>query len=63
MIYEENHSFDNLYGGWEGVNGARERRRCAKTTQVSQAGVPFACLLQDDVNFTVPPLSPLCDAT
>ena len=21
MIYEENHCFDNLYGGWEGVNG------------------------------------------
>ena len=20
VIYEENHSFDNLYGGWEGVN-------------------------------------------
>ena len=21
VIYQENHSFDNLYGGWEGVNG------------------------------------------
>src|SRR5439155_11671449 len=21
VIYEENHSFDNLYGTWEGVNG------------------------------------------
>ena len=21
VVYEENHSFDNLYGGWEGVNG------------------------------------------
>ncbi len=21
VIYEENHSFDNLYGGWEGVRG------------------------------------------
>ncbi|HVD14255.1 MAG TPA: alkaline phosphatase family protein, partial [Actinomycetota bacterium] len=20
VIYQENHSFDNLYGGWEGVN-------------------------------------------
>ena len=29
VIYEENHSFDNLYGGWEGVNGLRERRRGA----------------------------------
>ena len=26
VIYEENHSFDNLYGGWEGVNGLAERR-------------------------------------
>ena len=24
VIYEENHSFDNLYGGWEGVNGRSE---------------------------------------
>ena len=29
VIYEENHSFDNLYGGWEGVNGLLERRRRA----------------------------------
>jgi phospholipase C len=21
VIYQENHSFDNLYGSWEGVNG------------------------------------------
>jgi len=24
VIYEENHSFDNLFGGWEGVNGIRQ---------------------------------------
>ena len=29
VIYEENHSFDNLYGGWEGVNGLLQRRRGA----------------------------------
>jgi hypothetical protein len=23
VIYQENHSFDNLYGGWEGANGLR----------------------------------------
>ena len=23
VIYEENHSFDNLYGGWEGVDGLK----------------------------------------
>ncbi|MDQ6713788.1 MAG: hypothetical protein M3Z28_11465, partial [Candidatus Dormibacteraeota bacterium] len=27
VIYEENHSFDNLYGGWEGVNGLRAGAR------------------------------------
>ena len=29
VIYEENHSFDNLYGGWEGVNGRRHADRRA----------------------------------
>ncbi len=39
VIYEENHSFDNLYGGWEGVNGLHERGCLRSTpTQVSQAG-------------------------
>ena len=26
VIYEENHSFDNLYGGWERVDGLAQRR-------------------------------------
>ena len=59
VIYEENHSFDNLYGGWEGVNGLR-RADAAHTTQVNQAGTPYTCLLQDDVNLTSPPLSATC---
>ena len=25
VIYEENHSFDNLYGKWEGVRGLSAR--------------------------------------
>jgi phospholipase C len=63
VIYEENHSFDNLYGGWEGVQGLRQADR-AHTTQVNQAGTPYTCLLQDDVNLASPPLSPTChDAT
>jgi phospholipase C len=63
VIYEENHSFDNLYGGWEGVNGLR-RAAPAHTTQVNQAGTPYTCLLQDDVNLATPPLGPTChDAT
>jgi acid phosphatase len=62
VIYEENHSFDNLYGGWEGVNGLR-RADPAHTTQVDQNGMPFACLMQNDVNLTTPPLGTACSAT
>jgi phospholipase C len=59
VIYQENHSFDNLYGGWEGVDGIADAP-AARTTQVSQAGTPFQCLLQNDVNLTTPPLSATC---
>ncbi|MEA2323425.1 MAG: hypothetical protein QOD81_3275 [Solirubrobacteraceae bacterium] len=61
VIYEENHSFDNLYGGWEGVDGVRAAD-AAHTTQVDQAGAPFACLLQKDVNLTSPPLDAACSS-
>ena len=59
VIYEENHSFDNLYGGWEGVRGLSEADT-AHTTQVDQNGMPYSCLFQLDVNLTVPPLSQVC---
>ncbi len=49
VIYQENHSFDNLYGGWEGVNGLANAS-AAQTLQVKQNGTVFACLLQNDVN-------------
>ena len=65
VIYEENHSFDNLYGGWEGVNG-RARANDAHTLQVGQAATrtPYNCLLQNDVNLTAPsPLSADCTDT
>jgi phospholipase C len=63
VIYEENHSFDNLYGRWEGVNGLR-RADQAHTTQVNQAGTPYTCLKQNDVNLATPPLPATChDAT
>jgi acid phosphatase len=63
VIYEENHSFDNLYGGWEGVNG-RSNADAAHTLQVNEAGNVFNCLLQNDVNLTSPPLPADCaDAT
>jgi acid phosphatase len=59
VIYEENHSFDNLYGGWEGVNGLANAD-AAHTTQVNQAGNAYTCLKQDDVNLTSPPLPATC---
>src|SRR6266480_2092510 len=59
VIYEENHSFDNLYGGWEGVNGLANAPS-GNTTQVDQAGGAYGCLLQNDVNLTSPPLSVTC---
>src|SRR5947208_6837876 len=63
VIYEENHSFDNLYGGWEAVNG-RASADAGHTTQIGQAGAPYHCLLQNDVNLTSPdPLSPDCTDT
>src|SRR3982751_6434885 len=60
VIYEENHSFDNLYGGWEGVNG-RASATAAQITQLNQAGTPFTCLKQLDVNLTSPPLPATCN--
>jgi phospholipase C len=49
VIYEENHSFDNLYGGWEDVQGLGAADQ-ARTLQVNQAGVPFQCLYMNDIN-------------
>src|SRR4051812_2640849 len=62
VVYEENHSFDNLYGGWEGVDGLGDAD-AAHTVQVDQAGTPFACLLQKDVNLTSPPLPADCSTS
>ncbi len=63
VIYEENHSFDNLYGSWgaagrDAVEG-RGAADDAHTVQVSQAGTPYRCLLQNDVNLASPPLTAL----
>jgi acid phosphatase len=62
VIYEENHSFDNLYGGWDGVDGLAGAD-AAHTTQVGQtpARVPYTCLKQNDPSLTSPsPLPPTC---
>ena len=68
VIYEENHSFDNLYGGWGSVGGqdvdGLDDATAARTTQIAQDGTPYACLLQDDVNLTSPtPLPTTCADT
>jgi acid phosphatase len=60
VIYEENHSFDNLFGSWERVNGLRHAR---PQTQVAPDGTPLPCLPQTDVNLTSPPLPVTCTGT
>ena len=64
VIYEENHSFDNLYGSWGDVNGQHVEgladSTTAQRTQLAQDGTPYGCLPQVDVNLTSPPLSNTC---
>jgi acid phosphatase len=66
VIYQENHSFDNLYGQWGKVRGKAVRGLSnadpAHTIQVqSDNSTPYNCLLQNDVNLTSPaPLATTC---
>lgn len=64
VIYEENHSFDNLYGGWGKVGDrhviGRKRGPASHRTQIAQTGTAYQCLMQNDVNLTVGPLSHRC---
>ncbi|HVQ17440.1 MAG TPA: alkaline phosphatase family protein [Actinomycetes bacterium] len=65
VIYEENHSFDNLYGTWGDVRGQHVEgladASTAKRTQVAQDGTTYSCLLQNDVNLASPdPLANTC---
>ena len=63
VIYEENHSFDNLYGLWPGVNG-QPNADWMHTVQVGIDGKPLSCLPQNDVNLTSPaPLATKCTDT
>jgi acid phosphatase len=54
VIYEENHSFDNLYGLWGSVNGQHvvglSDADAAHTQQIEQDGSTYSCLLQLDLN-------------
>jgi phospholipase C len=65
VIYQENHSFDNLFGQWgrvgnQQVDGLNDPRS-SRVQQVAQSGEPYNCLLQDDVNLTAPsPLPTTC---
>lgn len=58
VIYQENHSFDNLYGMWGDVAGKRVNDlRSADVqhqTQTRLDDTTFTCLLQNDVNLTSP---------
>jgi phospholipase C len=56
VIYEENHSFDNLFGGWEQVDGTPRHA----PRQVAQDATVLPCLPQVDVNLTSPPLPVTC---
>lgn len=64
VIYQENHSFDNLYGAWGDVGGEHvdgtADAPAARTLQVAQDGSTYACLRQTDVNLTSPPLTSIC---
>src|SRR6476659_4164839 len=64
VLYQENHSLDNLYGTWAAVNGDAvegvAQATLGHTVQVGQSGVPYTCLKQNDVNVTAPPLSNQC---
>jgi phospholipase C len=65
IIYQENHSFDNLYGGWDSIEGQSvnglSNATPDKTIQVRQDNVTaYGCLNQLDVNLTSPPLSVTC---
>jgi phospholipase C len=65
VIYEENHSFDNLYGHWGSINGQKvngvSTANAANIVQVNQSGTAYSCLLQNDLNLASPtPLNGSC---
>jgi len=68
VIYQENHSFDNLYDSWGSVNGQHVEgladAKQVNTTQIAQNDDAYGCLLQNDVNLSSPdPLPSTCKDT
>jgi acid phosphatase len=68
IIYQENHSFDNLYGLWgevdgepvDGLNRADHARKQVRQDNTTA----YTCLLQNDVNLVSPmPLPTTCTDT
>jgi acid phosphatase len=62
VIYQENRSFDNLYGLWPGAEGLSSPiSTTPRQIQVDQAGAPYACLAQKDPHLKSPaPLAETC---
>jgi acid phosphatase len=65
VIYQENHSFDNLYADWGRVGGQTVDGRGApgyarRSTQVRQDGTAYRCLYQNDPSLATPPLDATC---
>src|SRR4051812_50221806 len=62
VIYEENHSFDNLYGGWGDVNGQHAdglfHPDSEQTTQGGQGGAPLSGPPPNHVEPNPPPPPP-----
>src|SRR3954453_9705967 len=65
VIYQENHSFDNLYGGWarvgdQWVDGRGAPGYARRSVQVREDGSPYRCLYQNDPSLATPPLDAAC---
>jgi acid phosphatase len=65
IIYQENHSFDNLYAGWGRVGGQTVDGRgtpgyTRRSPQVRQDGTAYRCLYQNDPSLATPPLDAAC---
>src|SRR5581483_8624910 len=50
VIYQENHSFDNLFGGWEGVDGLAAAGSSGHVLQRAADGSVLPALPQNEVN-------------